>query len=72
MFVHYKGYTLTKISRFVTLETIFSIMLSIFIGYYFYNENLNKNEFIGIGFSVLSIMSFYYQEIQEIYKNNFK
>ena len=64
MYVHYLGYTKFKISKFVTLETIFSIIISIFIGYYFFNEKLKTNEVLGIITAVASIIIFYYEDLQ--------
>ena len=66
MYFHFLGYTKFKISNFVALETIFSIIISIGIGYYFFNEKLEKNEILGIIVAIISIMIFYYKDLKKL------
>ena len=68
MYIHYLGYTKFKISKFISLETLFSILLSLFIGYWFFNEKLEMNEYIGILFTIISIIAFYYKELKLLIK----
>ena len=66
IYVHYLGYKNFKISKFVSLETIFSIVLSVFVGYMFFQERLDKYECLGVLVGVIAIMIFYYKDLKRI------
>ena len=67
-YFHYVGYTKFKITNFVSLETLFSIIISALLGYFFFNEKLKKNEIIGIFLSILSISVFYIDDLNKLFK----
>ena len=67
LYIHSLGYKKFKISKFVSVETIFSIIISVLVGYFFFQEKLDKYECFGVFMGIISIMIFYYKDLLRIF-----